>query len=395
MTQWTQRMGVAASHAPARGAEFSGASVRLRSLDVFRGVTIAAMLLVNNPGDWDAIYPALRHAEWHGWTPTDLVFPFFLFIVGVSMTFSFGNASARGVPRHSIFASAVRRALLLILIGVALHVAEWIGYNYAYLRIPGVLQRIGLTFLVATPIVLWVGWRGRAAIVTALLLGYWALLSWMPVPGSGVGVLEPGRDLGAFIDRAVFGAVHLSEEFQTTDPNNLLGTIPSTATVLLGVFAGEWIRLGRAASSTVLRMLAAGTIAAVLGTAWDPLFPINKPLWTSSYAIFTAGMATIGLSFCYWLIEIKRYRRWTFPFLVLGVNAIATYVLSALMTLALWKVPAPGSGSRQVMYMWIYETAYASWLSPVHASLAFALWYVGLWTVIMWGFHQKRLFIKL
>ncbi|MBW3630053.1 MAG: DUF1624 domain-containing protein [Gemmatimonadetes bacterium] len=367
------------------------ATGRLHSLDVFRGMTIAAMLLVNNPGTWDAVYPPLRHAVWHGWTPTDLIFPFFLFIVGVSMTFSFSKLQERGDGRGEILWKSTKRAAILFLLGLVLASYPWIGYDYSHLRIPGVLQRIALAFLAASGFVLWLGWRGRVVAVGALLLGYWALMSWVPVPGVGAGVLEPGKDVGALVDRAVFGTDHLWASSRTWDPEGLLGTFPAIATTLLGVFVGEWLRSRRSPGVIARGLLIAGAVGVLVGLLWDQAFPINKALWTSSFVVFTAGMATLALAVCYWIVDVEGYRRWALPFVVFGVNAIAAYFLSGLMAREIGMPRLSGAGT---VKGWIFENAYASWLSPINASLVFGLSFVLFWMGVMWVFYRKGVFIK-
>ena len=367
---------------------------RLDSLDVFRGITIASMLLVNNPGTWEAVYPPLRHAEWHGWTPTDLIFPFFLFIVGVAMAFSFGKLRARNESRSSLLWKSARRAAILFGLGLVMHSYPWVGYDYGHLRIPGVLQRIAMAFLAASLLVLWLGWKGRVAAVVTLLLGYWAMMSWVPVPGVGAGVLEPGKDLGAFVDRAVFGMDHLWESSRTWDPEGLLSTLPAVATVLLGLFAGEWLRSGRSRPVITRGLLLAGAGGVGLGLLWDLAFPINKALWTSSYVVLTAGLAALGLALCYWLVDVKGYRRWARPFVLFGVNAIAAYFLSGLMAREIGMDRLAGEGANATVKGWIYENAFASWLSPLNASLAFALSFVLFWMAVMWVFHRKGIFLK-
>lgn len=367
---------------------------RLHSLDVFRGITIAAMLLVNNPGTWAAVYPPLRHAEWHGWTPTDLIFPFFLFIVGVAMTYSFGKLLARGEGRGPLFAKSARRAAILFGLGLVLHSYPWIGYDYGQLRIPGVLQRIALAFLAASAVVLWLGSRGRGAVTVTLLLGYWAIMSWVPVPGGRAGVLEPGQDLGAYIDRVVFGTDHLWASSRTWDPEGLLSTLPAVATVLLGVLAGQWLRSGRPREEIARGLLVAGIIGVVLGLVWDLAFPINKALWTSSFVVFTAGMGAILLALCYWLVDVKGRRRWAFPFVVFGVNAIAAYFLSSLMANVI-DTPWIGAADGDVgVKTWVFDNLFASWLSPINASLGFALTFVLFWMLVMWGFYRRGIFVK-
>jgi predicted acyltransferase len=319
--------------------------------------------------------------------------------VGVAMTFSFGKLRERGATRRSLVVKAVKRGAILFGLGLLMHSFPWIGYDYSQLRIPGVLQRIGLAYVVASLIFLWTGPRGRLAALAVLLFGYWALMSWVPVPGEGAGILEPGRDLGAFIDRAVFGTDHLWAQSRTWDPEGLLGTLPAVGTVLTGVFAGDWLRRGRAEGwspgKVVGGLFAAGAVAVTVGLLWDLAFPINKPLWTSSYVVFTAGMAALSLGVCYWLVDARGYRRWSRPFLFFGVNAIAAYFLSGLFARALDLIRVPiGDGATLPLKTWIHQHAFASWLAPINASLAFAIAFVLVWTVIVWALYRKRIFIK-
>ncbi|HKJ93824.1 MAG TPA: DUF5009 domain-containing protein, partial [Longimicrobiales bacterium] len=304
------------------GAE-SAPGTRLTSLDAFRGATIAAMLLVNNPGTWAHIYAPLEHARWNGWTPTDLIFPFFLFIMGVALTFSLGRRQERGAGRADLMEKIVRRSIILMGLGLVLH--GFPSYHLATLRIPGVLWRIGLAYLFAAPLAVYAGWRLQAAVAGALLLGYWALQTLVPVPGAGAGVLQPGMDLGAYIDRAVFGTQHLWPQSVTWDPEGLLSTLPAIGTVITGILAGHWIRSARSRPRIALGMLGAGAVGLALGWLWGLVFPINKSLWTSSYVLFTSGFALVLLAACYWAIDIRGWRRWATPFVAFGMNAIAAY----------------------------------------------------------------------
>ncbi len=375
---------------PPRAVSGGVTAGRLHSLDVFRGITIAAMLLVNNPGSWAAVYPPLLHAEWHGWTPTDLIFPFFLFIVGVSMAFSFPRAVERGATRGEVMRKATIRSAKLIALGLVLHAFPWWELDLATLRIPGVLQRIGLAFFLASAIVLWTTRRGRAWAVGGILAGYWAALTLIPVPGSGAGALEPGRDLGAYLDRTVFGTAHLWAQARTWDPEGLLSTIPAVATVLIGCFAGDWLRSQRSAADKVRGMLTAGGLAIAAGLLWGIVFPINKPLWTSSYVVFTGGAALVALGLCYLSLDVKGHRRWGRPFYLFGINAIAAFFLSSLFARIIgtsWG----GSASPKAV---VYEALFASWLGPQNASLAFALTFVLFWTGVMWVFDRAGVYWK-
>jgi len=381
-----------ATGAAAGTAEGGASSGRLVSLDAFRGLTIAGMLLVNNPGTWSAIYAPLRHAPWHGWTPTDLIFPFFLFIVGVAMVLSFERLQARGATRGALVAKAARRAAILFALGLVLH--GFPRYDFATTRIPGVLQRIALAYLCATPAVLWLRWRGQAVLCAVLLLGYWALMTLVPVPGVGPGVLEPGKDLGAWIDRAVFGEQHLWSQSRTWDPEGLLSTLPAIGTVLIGALVGRWLRTDRTPLEKTVGLFVAGNVGLFLGLAWDAVFPINKPLWTSSYVLFTGGMACHVFAMCYWLIDVRGQRRWATPFVIYGMNAIAAFFLSSLFARILTLIRVGAGEERMALKTWIFQNVYASWLSPINASLAFALTYVLFWLGVMWVLYRRKIFIK-
>ena len=363
---------------------------RLVSLDVFRGITIAGMLLVNNPGSWSHVYGPLRHAEWHGWTPTDLIFPFFLFIVGVAMTLSFGGRLAKGAAPGELMGKATKRAFILFGLGLMLAAFPYWGVDLSTLRIPGVLQRIAVAYLAASVIVLYTGPRVQAAIGAALLLGYWALMTLVPVPGHGAGVLTPDGNLGAYLDRAILTTDHLWQYSRTWDPEGILSTLPAVGSVLMGVFAGYWIRSPRSGGRIALGLLAAGVAATVVGAAWGTVFPINKNLWTSSYTVFTGGLALLFLAACYWVIDVRGWKGWAKPFVVFGLNAIAAYFLSGIFARLLNMIPVGDAPLKA----WLYDNAFASWAGPVNGSLAFALSFVLLWIGLMWILDRKGIFIK-
>src|SRR5579863_8249908 len=287
---------------------------RIQSVDVFRGLTIALMILVNNNGDFRAAYWPLLHSQWNGWTPTDLVFPFFVFIVGVSMVYSFRSRLARGDSRGSIFMHAVRRAVILFAIGVLVINSFPDHYQFDHIRIYGVLQRIAMCYLIAAVFVLWTGTRGQIVGIAACLIGYWILMRYVPVPGFGVPgrdipLLDPDRNLVAWLDRKLL-AGHLYEG--TRDPEGMLSTIPAVATCLLGLLTGDWLRSARTAQQKVLGMLVSGLVGAAVGAFFNQWLPINKKLWTSSFVLFTGGLALICLALCYWVLYIKQWRgRWT------------------------------------------------------------------------------------
>jgi len=362
---------------------------RLVSLDVFRGVTIAAMLLVNNPGSWSHIYPPLEHAAWNGWTPTDLIFPFFLFIVGVAIVFAFAGRRAAGASRQALLRKSLWRGVKLVALGLILQ--GFPLYHLPTLRIPGVLQRIALAFTITAIIFLFTRVRTQVIIFAALLLGYWALQTLVAAPGVDPGAFERGTDLGAYIDRAVFGTAHLWSEARTWDPEGLLSTLPAIGTCLSGVFAGLWLRSERPPLERTNGLFVAGCAGVVLGVMWNPVFPINKSLWTSSYVLFTSGLACIFLALCYWLADIKDWRAWGRPFQVFGVNAIAAFFLSSLGARVLNLIQV---GEGVALKTWLYQNAFLPWASPVSASLAFALSYVLFWLAVMWPLYRRRIFFK-
>ena len=364
-------------------------SQRLVSLDAFRGLTIAAMILVNNPGSWGAVYPPLAHAQWHGWTPTDLIFPFFLFIVGVSMTFSFAKR-LEASDRSHLYRQVFRRAGIIY--GLGLLLSAFPDFDIGNLRYVGVLPRIAVVYLLTSLIVLNLPRRAQVWVFTGILLVYWALMKLVPVPGFGAGVLTPEGNLAGWIDSVLLpGRLYQG----TWDPEGLLSTLPAIATALSGVFTGYWLQSGRGRAEIARGMLVAGGLAVVAGLLWSPWFPINKNLWTSSYVLFSSGAALVCLATCYWLIDFKGYRRWAQPAVVLGVNAIAVFVLSGLVTRLLIRIHVPADPDPITLKQWIYETLFASWSSPMNASLAYAVAYLLFWWVLMALLYRREIFIKI
>jgi predicted acyltransferase len=360
---------------------------RLLSLDVFRGLTVAAMVLVNNPGTWRAVYPPLRHADWHGWTPTDLVFPFFLFIVGAAIPLALGPRLEAGAARGPLAGRILRRSAIIFGLGLLLHAIP--SFDLATIRIPGVLQRIAVCYLAAALLFLTTAWRTQAGVAAAALLAYWAALTLVPVPGFGAGDLGKEGNLAAWLDRALLGP-HLWKPGRVYDPEGILSTVPAIATTLLGVLAGHFIRTAPSPAATARGFLAGGGAGLALGLAWGAWFPINKALWTSSYAVFTAGAALLALAACYWLIEIRGARGWTRPFEVLGVNALAVFFLSTLLARALLIARATGGDGRaRPLQAVLFDALFAPWAAPAIASLAWAMANVLLWLLIMWPLFRR------
>ncbi|HEV7683157.1 MAG TPA: heparan-alpha-glucosaminide N-acetyltransferase domain-containing protein [Pyrinomonadaceae bacterium] len=366
------------------------ASGRLVSLDVFRGITIAAMVLVNNPGSWEHIYWPLEHAQWHGWTPTDFVFPFFLFIVGVAITLAFGSRVESG-RTSDLYLKIVKRTLIIFGIGLFLNALPY--FSLSELRIPGVLQRIAVCYCFASLLFLNTKIRTQVGITIALLLGYWLLVKVIPAPGFAAGDLTKEGSLPSFIDRVVFGK-HVWAQAKVYDPEGLLSTIPALATTLIGVLTGSWLRAKKSAHEKVAGLFVAGAICVAIGWAWNSFFPINKALWTSSYVLFTGGLALQFLALCYWVIDVKGYRRWAKAFEIFGLNAIALYVVADLIAVLLDLIRVSGSdGAKISLGSWIFGNLFA-WASPVNASLAFAITFVLVCLGLMWILYRRKIFIK-
>lgn len=388
------------------------------ALDVFRGMTVAGMLLVNNPGTWSAIYPPLEHAPWHGWTPTDLIFPFFLFIVGITTELSLNARRARGADESAIVRQIFRRAALIFLFGLILSGFPFFTWTsipgmpdatfwdrvvdrVAHLRILGVLQRIALAYFVGALLTLHTTWKQQLVMVLAILFGYWALMTLVPVPDTGVAgrfVLDkPDQLLSAWLDRTVLGLNHLWVGSKTWDPEGILSTIPAVATMMIGTFAGRWIgQLERSLTDRLAAMFAVGALLMMVGLMWGWVFPINKSLWTSSYVVFTAGIGAVSLATCIWIIDVCQLRRWTFPFVVYGMNPMLAFLGSGLMArLAVSIITVDtGNGTRMSLQGFLFDRLYLSWLPVRDASLAFAVSFVALWFLILWAAWKRGWVLK-
>jgi len=404
-------------------APVSSTRERLTSLDVFRGATVAGMLLVNDPGTWSAIYAPLEHAAWHGWTPTDLIFPFFLFIVGITTQISLNARRARGDDDRAIRRQILRRGALIFLFGLLINgfpfftwgpvsgnpdpgVLDRIVDRLEHWRIMGVLQRIGLAYIVSALIAMRAGVRGQIVATAALLLGYWFVMTVLPVPGTNgtPGALLLGRGettMAGYWDRVLldwsrFGlGNHNWINSLTWDPEGILSTSGAVASALSGNLAGRWIGQPKPLLERVAALFAVGAIAMMVGLMWHWSFPINKSLWTGSYVVFTAGMASVTLATIMWLVDVQNRRSWVTPFVIYGMNPMVAFVGSAVMARLIYSIlKVELNGQRVSLQNAIYQTAFASWLAPKNASLGFALLFVLFWFIVLAALHRRKIFFR-
>ncbi|MCD6384616.1 DUF5009 domain-containing protein [Candidatus Sumerlaeota bacterium] len=375
---------------------------RLLSLDAFRGLTIAAMLLVNNAGDWGHVFPPLSHAEWHGCTATDLIFPFFLFIMGVAMTFSFSKRLARGDSRTLLFTHIVRRSVILYILNciIMIFVA---GAYLGHFRFVGVLARIAVCYFFVSIIMLNTGLRGQAMWTVWLLAVYYFILKFIPVPGQHPGSLERFANIADYVDTKLLGSslYEWNEQLKMGhDPEGILSTIPALSSTLAGVLCGHWLRQkNRNGFEKVAGMSVAGTLLIIVAGLWKYDIPFNKNLWTPSYVLHTTGWALLCLAVCYWLIDIKNYRRWAKPFVVYGTNAITAYFGASIMAYAtVWIRWHDAAGNTVYLKYFIYDHLYKSWIPSIFghyvSSACWGMTYVIIWCALMWILYRKRIFIK-
>jgi predicted acyltransferase len=389
-------MSTTVSTVPAR-SEASTSAVsrpgRLMSLDLFRGATIAAMILVNNPGDEATTYWPLQHAAWNGWTPTDLIFPFFLFIVGAAMAFSFSARQQQGQGREKLLQHVLWRGLLTLALGIFLNGFPN-RYHLDHLRFYGVLQRIAVCYVITAILELWTDWRTQLAFAVACLVGYWILMRFVPVPGFGIPthtipLLDPDRNIVAWLDRKLLMG-HLYEG--TRDPEGVLSTIPAIATSLFGLLTGKWFRSAYSPQKKALATGAIGWAAIIVGRIMNVWFPINKKLWTSSFVVFTAGLALICLALCYWLVDARQRRGlWARLILVFGTNAIASYFFAEVIAHMLARVTIHGIPLQEQVYQHLFAPQASSSIS----SLLYALTFVLVCWLAMAALYRKGILLKI
>ncbi len=425
---------------------------RIISLDVLRGITIMMMILVNNPGSWGNIFAPLEHAEWHGCTPTDLVFPFFIFILGAAIPL----AIVTKVLNQQTFLKILTRSLRIISLGLFLgfygkiEIFDLAGYPlliskliitgivayillgnfeqkiklylvlglffifmfhafsgieaYREVRMPGVLQRIGIVYFFASLVYLKTGIKGQIITAAVLLLGYWAAMTLIPVPGFGPANLDKGTNLAGWLDNLLLEN-HLWASSKTWDPEGILSTIPAIANGIIGLLIGQLLNSSLVNKDKVLKMFGAGLILVILGLIWNDFFPMNKSLWTSSFVLYTAGFATLFLAVFYYVIDIKGYKNWTTPILFWGVNPMIVFFLSGILPRVLSSIkvanPAFVMGNLEGIPEQIGLQEYLNkfcivpyFEDPKVASLMWALLNITFWSLILWYFYKKKLFFK-
>ena len=363
---------------------------RIISVDFLRGLTVAAMILVNNPGSWQHIYTPLEHSTWNGCTPTDLVFPFFLFIVGISISYSLSVPKTSTDNQSELVIKVIRRAVILFLLGLFLNFLS--EFSFSTLRIPGVLQRIAIVFLVSALLFLKTSPRAQLIVSCVLLISYWLLMTLVPVPGIGIPNLEPSTNLGAWLDYSLLEN-HLWKYSKNWDPEGILSTLPAIASGLIGVITGNWLKTETDKKDKIIYLFAAGNLMILVALAWDMIFPVNKSLWTSSFVLFTSGIALNALAVCYWRIDVQNFKKYTQPFIAFGSNAIMAYMLSEVLANLLYRSVEIG-GQMVSIKDFVFQALSANWINLKFLSLVLALaWVALIWLPINW-MYKKKILIK-
>lgn len=370
---------------------------RLVSLDAFRGLTIASMIMVNNPGSWSYLFRPLGHADWHGWTPTDWIFPFFLFIMGTAMAYSFGKKLSSGASPRSLVGQVVRRSIIIFAIGLLLNLNSHLlrhGFElskFSELRILGVLPRIAICYFFASMIILYGKKATRYLWVLLLFAIYTFILVFIPMPGEEAYELARGQNIIYFIDYVVLGD-HMWQAY--IEPEGIVSTLPAIVSVLLGFFTGEWIRSEFSKTAKLMGMMAAGLFVMMQGLLLDDFMPINKPLWTVSYTLFTGGLAMQYLGLCYFLIDMQGIKKWATPFLAFGTNAIVIFAGSSYVAATLAFVNVTIGDTTISLKNILYENLFLSWASPYNASFLYSLFYLLIWGIVAYILYRKKIYIK-
>ena len=351
---------------------------------------MALMVLVNTPGDGRHVYAPLEHSEWNGWTPTDVVFPSFAWIIGVAITIALARRLAAGVPRAQIFAQAFRRAVIIYVLGLIVY--AYPSFDLSTQRLLGVLQRLAICYLIATAIYLTTNIRGQIIWIVSLLAGYWLLMTLVPVPGYGAGHLDVERNFAHYIDRIVLGA-HNYASTKTWDPEGIVSTLPAIATVLFGIMAGHILRMERTLAQRAAWLFGVGVLLLAAGQVCNIWLPINKKLWTSSFSLFMAGLDFVIFAVMVWLVDVRGYKRFTKPLVIMGMNAITVYMVSELLDEVLNAIHVNSAGQSVTLHAWL-NSLFAAIASPINASLLFAISYTLLMFLVAYVMYRRGWFLR-
>lgn len=363
---------------------------RIISLDMFRGLTIMAMIIVNTPGSWSYLYPVLSHSAWHGCTPTDLVFPFFIFAMGFAAVLSIKKRLQKGTSKEKLVLQLIRRSAILFLLGLILNSFPF--NDLANIRVMGVLQRIAIVNLVCGLFLIYTEVKLLWYVSAFLLLGYWALMALVPVPGFGPANLDPETNLAAWLDRLILGK-HVWIYSKVYDPEGILSTLPALVSGFAGVLAGNSFMKTDNERDKLINLLVFGNILIVSGMAWGLLFPINKQLWTSSYVLYTSGLAMVVLGIFYWMADIRRIRHIAPPLLAFGTNPIIAYFGSQIGASLLGLILV--TSAKISLYEWLFNFYLSLGLSPVNASLLGAMLFTGFWLLVVSLLYRRNIIIKI
>lgn len=380
---------------------------RIAAVDVMRGLTIVLMVLVNNPGNWGSVYWPLLHAQWHGLTPTDLVFPFFVFIMGVSAAISFNKNKDTSISVLPQLLSIAKRSAILFALGLFLTLFyvntqdpnyNWLNDKLYKVRVMGVLQRLGLVYLITAPLLIIFRERGQRIVLLGCLFGYWLLMTLIPYSDNQgntyQGMWDFGNSFAAWVDNAVFGQHHVYYRTATPfpfDPEGLLSTVPAVASCLFGVVAGQWLIASGHGWQTVKKLVIYGVAFSALGSAIAPWVPINKALWSPSYVLITTGLAMLTLAILIVVLDIKQRKSWATPFLIAGANSIAFFMLSGLMARVFQMIVVDDT----TLKPWLYKQVFLPLASPHNASLLFAVCFLIMCFLPVWWLYNKRIFIRI
>ncbi|MCK5148836.1 DUF1624 domain-containing protein [bacterium] len=367
---------------------------RLQSLDLFRGIAVLGMLLADFPGSWDSIFSPFQHAHWNGWTQTDLIFPSFLFIVGISITLSYNKHLTQGTPIKKLLLKALKRSAILFVLGMITNIFySYPAFEWPTFRIMGVLQRIAIVYFVATTIALYFNFKKIVLTSFTILLTYWGAMTLITVPGYGspdLAIYPEGitSNLAAWIDMKVLGT-HVFAWTKPWDPEGLLTTLPALVNVLAGILAGRWILQKRNESEKTTWMFIVAIGLILLGCVWHFTFPVNKKIWSSSYVLLSSGIGLSFFSALYWLLDVKKIKFPIHPFNILGMNAIGIFTACYLFDGAMYHIPISKGGTEIVLRDFLYSTFYASWLQPMWASFLYTIIFIVIWIFIFHLLDKK------